>query len=61
MTPSRAPPSLVLYWLLQVPLVVFTEYMRKKLKRDEAGNVVFWCVNPSLGATAQMTYDKLCN
>jgi hypothetical protein len=40
-------------WLLQVPLVVFTEYMRKKLKRDEAGNVVFWCVNPNLGATAQ--------
>ncbi|KAJ9518496.1 hypothetical protein QJQ45_018593 [Haematococcus lacustris] len=28
--------------MLQVPLVILTDYARKKLNRDEAGNIVFW-------------------
>lgn len=41
------PLHLVRLWaflgiMLQVPLVLITEHIHKRLKRDEAGNIVFW-------------------
>nr|QID75817.1 diacylglycerol cyltransferase [Dunaliella salina] len=41
------PLHLVRMWaflgiMLQVPLVLITEHIHKRLKRDEAGNIVFW-------------------